>query len=147
MVINVGASAERLMDIPSSYEQAYLTSLLSDYQAEGERIRFSRDYLLDVMLYKLSDTDEAKILRNVFAPIRSFEKYEELKETLHAYIEHKGEIQKIANELFIHRNTVQYRLHKIKELTGKDPRDFRDLFELYASMKLHQFQQESQLDK
>ena len=45
-----------------------------------------------------------------------------LLETLTAYIRHSGEI-----------NAVHYRLDKIAELTGKNPRDYTDLFYLYCS--------------
>lgn len=55
-------------------------------------------------------------------------KYDSLKETellhtLKAYINIKGNINKVAKALFVHRNTVEYRLNNIQKLTGLDPRD------------------------
>jgi len=36
----------------------------------------------------------------------------------------------VARKLFLHRNTVHYRLNRIKESTGIDPRTFWGLMEL-----------------
>ena len=41
------------------------------------------------------------------------------------------------HKLFIHRNTLKYRLDKIQELTGKNPRSFQDLFYLYVLYVLY----------
>ena len=54
----------------------------------------------------------------------------ELIQTIQAYIEENGDINKIANKLKIHRNTLNYRLERITELTGKNPKNLLDLFEL-----------------
>ena len=37
---------------------------------------------------------------------------------------------------FIHRNTLSYRLDKIQDITGKDPRKVKDLLELYVALLL-----------
>ena len=44
-----------------------------------------------------------------------------------------GEINRTAEALFIHRNTLNYRLERIKELTGKDPKNYMDLLELFIA--------------
>ena len=55
----------------------------------------------------------------------------ELLNTLIVYIRQNGEIKETYKELHIHRNTLNYRLEKIKEITGKDPRNYKDLLELF----------------
>lgn len=42
-------------------------------------------------------------------------------ETLHAYLEGARSIEAAARALFVHANTVRYRLRRITELTGHDP--------------------------
>ncbi|MDO4535595.1 MAG: sugar diacid recognition domain-containing protein [Clostridium perfringens] len=54
----------------------------------------------------------------------------ELIETVQAYIEENGDINNVANKLKIHRNTLNYRLERITQLTGKNPKKLLDLFEL-----------------
>ena len=58
----------------------------------------------------------------------------ELIETMQTYIEENGDITKIANKLKIHRNTLNYRLDRIKQLTGKNPKNILELFELISGL-------------
>ncbi|GAB3557895.1 hypothetical protein GCM10027405_03520 [Arthrobacter alkaliphilus] len=46
-----------------------------------------------------------------------------LRETLAAYLRHSGNSREICDELFIHRNTLSYRLRKIEELLELDLSD------------------------
>ncbi len=41
-----------------------------------------------------------------------------------------------ANRLFIHKNTLQYKLDRIHKLCGYNPRKFRDANILYLALKL-----------
>ncbi|MBA1334998.1 MAG: hypothetical protein HPY66_0620 [Firmicutes bacterium] len=57
----------------------------------------------------------------------------ELMETLEAYFESSMNITDTAKRLDVHRNSVIYRLNKVKEVTGLDPLNFRDLVQLYLA--------------
>lgn len=62
-----------------------------------------------------------------------------LLETFLCYMEMNGEKQKVANEIYIHRNTLNYRLEKIEEITGLHFNDYLEFFQLllaYISYKL-----------
>lgn len=54
----------------------------------------------------------------------------DLLDTLRVYINNNCSVSDTSAELTIHRNTLQYRLKRIHDLTGKDPRNTLDLFEL-----------------
>ncbi|MDT8715145.1 helix-turn-helix domain-containing protein [Clostridium sp. 19966] len=58
----------------------------------------------------------------------------ELMETIQAYIEENGEITNVASRLNIHRNTLNYRLERIQQLTGKNPKNLFELFELLCGL-------------
>lgn len=65
---------------------------------------------------------------------------EELLETFLTYIKFNGERKKISEELHIHRNTLNYRLERIEEITGFSFRNYLDLFQLigkYIGFKLN----------
>ena len=57
-----------------------------------------------------------------------------LRETLEVLIEENGELNNVSSRLFIHRNTIRYRLNKIYKITNKNPRNYTDLFWLYSAM-------------
>lgn len=59
-----------------------------------------------------------------------------LLETLSVYFASGGNIRKTAEMMFLHKNTVIYRLGKIEAITGKSLKNEKDAFELQLSLKL-----------
>ena len=53
-----------------------------------------------------------------------------LMETLDAYLDSGGAIEACARKLFVHPNTVRYRLKRIADFTGRDPTVPRDSYVL-----------------
>lgn len=51
------------------------------------------------------------------------------------FIENDLNISKTSSSLFLHRNTLIYRLEKIKEILGLDLKTFKDSFVFYLSIK------------
>ena len=58
----------------------------------------------------------------------------ELLRTLAAYLEGGGVLEGCARALFVHPNTVRYRLRRIAEITGRVPADARDAFVLRVAL-------------
>ncbi|MEJ7650517.1 MAG: helix-turn-helix domain-containing protein [Nakamurella sp.] len=56
--------------------------------------------------------------------------------TLETYLAHSGALEPAARSLFVHPNTMRYRLRRIAELTGRDPWDARDQFALRVALVL-----------
>src|SRR5439155_501952 len=54
----------------------------------------------------------------------------ELTDTLDAYLDSGGAIEACARKLFVHPNTVRYRLKRIADFTGRDPTLPRDAYVL-----------------
>ena len=53
-----------------------------------------------------------------------------LADTLDAYLDCGGAVETCARKLFVHPNTVRYRLKRIAEVTGRDPTNPRDAYVL-----------------
>ena len=60
----------------------------------------------------------------------------DLVETLSAYFDASGSIEATARELFVHANTVRYRLRRVQEITGYSPTDARDAYALRLALSL-----------
>lgn len=58
----------------------------------------------------------------------------ELLRTLAAYLEGGGALEACARALFVHPNTVRYRLRRVSELTGRSPSDPRDALVLRTAL-------------
>jgi len=63
---------------------------------------------------------------------------EEQQEVLHALFSNQLNVSETARALFLHRNTLLYRLDKLKEKTGLDPREFSDAVFLRLAMLFRQ---------
>jgi hypothetical protein len=59
-----------------------------------------------------------------------------LVETLSSYLAHGGSIESTARALFVHPNTVRYRLRQVAEVTGLSPTVARDAFTLQIALVL-----------
>jgi sugar diacid utilization regulator len=59
----------------------------------------------------------------------------ELVATLQTYVDTRFNLTKSGGLLFVHPNTVVYRLRRIHELTGHDPHDVNDLLVLWLGLK------------
>ncbi|WP_339062857.1 sugar diacid recognition domain-containing protein [Tepidibacillus marianensis] len=91
-----------------------------------------------ILIRQISDVENHPFSQH-FRNIHRNDKKGELLQTLKTFIKENGEINRTADRLFIHRNTLHYRLDKIKEITGKDPKKLNDLIELYTSILLALF--------
>lgn len=60
----------------------------------------------------------------------------DLVDTLEAFFENNSSIEATARQLFVHANTVRYRLRRIHDLTGYSPTDARDSYALRLALTL-----------
>lgn len=66
------------------------------------------------------ESEEAVYYHTLLAPLQN-DKGEELLPTLQTYLlDADASVKKTAEQLFIHRNTVKYRLDRVRELLGRD---------------------------
>ena len=59
-----------------------------------------------------------------------------LLETVAAYLERSGSLEGAARELFVHPNTVRYRLRRVADVTGLTPTVPRDAWSLRLALAL-----------
>lgn len=132
--ISAGKIYRKLSDIHKSYEIAKRTFSFGQENYPDENV-----YMFDLLKYQMlfsQDNAGWKIneLRDCYNIIEQNDKNGELRKTLEIFIEENGELNKISNRLFIHRNTLNYRLNKVYKLTNLNPKNYIDLFWLYCSI-------------
>jgi len=113
-------------DVNSSVSLAYLQAKSAMHVMKGlfpdkTSIKYS-----DVKL--IADMTELKMENKKISHI--LDNNEILIETLQVYIENNLNVMETADILNIHRNTLNYRLSRIYEITGKDPKKILDLIDL-----------------
>ncbi|RKS68719.1 PucR-like helix-turn-helix protein [Actinomadura pelletieri DSM 43383] len=88
----------------------------------------------------LDGDDEARryLVDNVYNPMLAAGA--PLLDTLTTYLEQGSSLEATARLLFVHPNTVRYRLRRVSELTGLAPTDGRNAFTLRIALVLGRFQ-------
>ena len=64
-----------------------------------------------------------------------------LLETLTAYLAHGGSLEACARSLYVHANTVRYRLRRVAEVSGWTPSAPRERFVLQTALALGRLSQ------
>ncbi|WP_282059793.1 CdaR family transcriptional regulator [Bacillus pumilus] len=128
VLVGIGTVADDISQLSLSFEHARDSLKLGKALDPEESIYFFESYQLERLLITAGAVEENSSWVDFYKPLTQ---EAELAHTLRIYIEEGGDLQRIVDRLFIHRNTLRYRLDKIQALTGKDPRHVKQLMELY----------------
>jgi carbohydrate diacid regulator len=131
--IAIGQYHEGLSGLAKSYQEAANTLKAGVKLAPENQIFIYEDYYLPVFLMTALESGLTEGLPPYYLVLSHKDPKGELTETLKAIITTNGDMNGAAQNLYIHRNTLRYRLDKIAEITGKDPRKMTDLLHLYLS--------------
>lgn len=124
--------------IPSAYQEAVdalhagmqigRRSFIQAYQARG----------IADLLHRIPSEDLRKLYQETLQSM-AFPKKEEnrdLLHTLYVYLESNCQISETAKKLYVHRNTVIYRIDKCEQILGKDLKDPDTTFQLRFALRL-----------
>jgi DNA-binding PucR family transcriptional regulator len=120
--------------VQASYDRA-LRALRLGLTAEGSAALDTDERLADLVLH--ADSAALEDLRaRVLAPLADIGAgpREKLTETLRAWLLHHGRREQIAAELFVHPQTVRYRMQQLRELYGARLEDPRTVLELTVAL-------------
>ena len=84
----------------------------------------------------LSRENKIEFLRRIFQNC-SQEEIAEYVSLLEVFFACEGSLQKAAEQLYVHKNTMQYRLKRLAEVTGLDARKPSQAPSLYLAMLLY----------
>lgn len=82
---------------------------------------FYQDINIELFIHELSDGIKREYVEKIFRNVPSGER-EKYVEILKALFSCDGSLQQTAEKLYIHKNTLQYKLNKLHQLTGLNPR-------------------------
>ncbi|HEY3200152.1 MAG TPA: helix-turn-helix domain-containing protein, partial [Actinomycetes bacterium] len=79
-----------------------------------------------------------RLVEDIYSPLR--ESGSALLETLSTYLQQAASLEAAARMLFVHPNTVRYRLRRVTDVTGLVPTDARSAFVLQTALALGRLQ-------
>lgn len=125
-VVGIGTIVTGIKDLAHSFKEAQV-ALEVGKVFDTERTIVSYDNLgIARLIYQLPTTLCEMFLKEVFkrGSIDSLD--QETLFTIQRFFENNLNVSETSRKLFVHRNTLVYRLEKIKKLTGLDLRGFED---------------------
>lgn len=131
--IGWGLSVHSYKQIRRSFKEAQQAL---EYGSKDENLVFFSDIIIKSLLAKLDDRTKHQYFERVTGNLS-----DKLLETLDQFFKHNQNIGKCAKAMYLHRNSLVYRMKKIKELTGYDPQIFSDAVILQLAVWLYQLRQ------
>ena len=122
--VGIGTVVENIKDLARSFKEAQI-ALEVGKVFDTDKIIVSYENLgIARLIYHLPTTLCETFLREVFkkGSIESLD--HETLFTIQRFFENNLNVSETSRKLFVHRNTLVYRLEKIKKLTGLDLREF-----------------------
>lgn len=130
-------------EVPAAFLRAKGTLEIAWRWSDTGLVIASDDYRSEYALFQLPSQARTHFWQAVLGRLLSGkpEQRDLSLRTLQVYYQNDMNVQKTADELFIHRNTLNMRLNKIREYTGYAPQKFQDAFVLRMAMLLWELEE------
>lgn len=126
VLVGIGTTVEGIKDLARSFREAQV-ALEVGKVFDTEKTIVSYDNLgIARLIYQLPTTLCEMFLKEVFKRGSIDTLDQETLFTIQKFFENNLNVSETSRKLFVHRNTLVYRLEKIKKLTGLDLREFDD---------------------
>ncbi len=135
ITIGISNKIMHVGDIKMAYYQSLKLLQIPAIKASDGIYDFE-DYALELVFFGISPQISNNFIKNIFNNLTRKE-MDEISKLLEVYMNNNGSINQTSKVLFIHKNTLQYRLNKIKDKTGYNPRDLKQLYRLYTALTFY----------
>ncbi len=123
-VIGIGTIADHLRELANSYKEAQTAIEVGKVFDTEKSIMHYENLGIGRLIYQLPTTLCEIFLSEVFKKNSIDSLDQETLFTINKFFENNLNVSETSRKLFVHRNTLVYRLEKIKKLTGLDLRQF-----------------------
>ena len=137
---NIQSDVQRLLHLPMRFGVGMPADTSADYWRSHEEARRALDWIefshdgfvqhydqmdLGLVVSSIPRDDASRLVDHVFTGL-SDEEIDAFQMVFEAYTRHNGSIVHCADELYLHKNTLQNRLNKMAAKTGYNPRTLAD---------------------
>lgn len=138
MSVGIGRFHPDVKGVIRSYREA---KRALEIAKKYNHIIFYEQLGVEAFINEISEETKREIIERIFPFYKDSDEMSKIAETLEMFFHSNQSLDETSNKLFIHKNTLQYRLKRVKEQTGYDPRKFMDAILLYIALMFY-FDQE-----
>jgi sugar diacid utilization regulator len=133
LVAGVGRARESLTELAGSYREASM-ALAAARAGTSMPLALYGEVLVEELILR----ERAVAKRLAHTILEPLEAHPDLRATLVEYIQYGPSLPAVAKRLFLHPNTVAYRLARVRDLTGRDPKSPAGVAELFLALRAAQ---------
>ncbi len=122
LAIGIGRAADALIDLRDSYREARQALSMARRLADPNPLYFGELNVYRLLFLLEHHPELAAFRQEIIGTLVEYDRTQgtDLIETLTSYFAHKGNLSQTAEALFVHRNTLLYRMERIREISGLD---------------------------
>ncbi len=138
-IVGIGTTARHLRELADRYKEAQIAIDVGRVFDSEKNIISYENLGIGRIIYQLPTTLCEMFLNEVFKknPLETLD--EDTLETINKFFENNLNVSETSRKLYVHRNTLVYRLEKIKKLTGLDLREFDHAIVFKVAMMVKQY--------
>ena len=137
--IGIGTIVENIKDLAKSFKEAQMAIEVGKVFENEKEIVSYENLGIGRLIYQLPTTLCEMFLTEVFkhGSLETLDK--ETLQTIQIFFENNLNVSETSRKLFVHRNTLVYRLEKIKKITGLDLREFDDAITFKVALMVKRY--------
>ncbi len=137
--IGIGSIGSGIPELQESCRDALLTAHIATHMSPRPEVLSSEEVVLERIISKIPDRMYSRAASRAMEIIHEQKDEEEIRQMIIAWCQQGFSVSDTARALFIHKNTLLYRMERLQRLTGYDLRVFRDALTLYLMIGMQQF--------
>ena len=138
-IVGIGTTAKHLRELADRYKEAQIAIDVGRVFDSEKTIISYENLGIGRIIYQLPTTLCEMFLNEVFKknPLETLD--DDTLETINRFFENNLNVSETSRKLYVHRNTLVYRLEKIKKITGLDLREFDHAIVFKVAMMVKQY--------
>lgn len=137
--VSYGTIVQELKDVSKSYKEAMMAIDVGKIFYAEKRVNSYATLGIGRLIYQLP-TNLCKIfMEEIFGDTDPGSLDDEIVSTAYKFFENNLNVSETSRQLFIHRNTLVYRVEKLQKATGLDVRTFDDALTFKIAMMVYDY--------
>lgn len=129
-----GTIVGELKDLSRSYKEARMAMDVGRIFYAGKRVISYNELGIGRLIYQLPQSLCRMFIHEIFGTAEMAEFDQEILTTINTFFDNNLNVSETARQLFVHRNTLVYRIEKLQKSTGLDIRTFEDAMTLKIAL-------------
>lgn len=140
-IIAYGMTVDDLKDVSKSFKEAKMAQEVGKIFFQDRNVNSYNSLGIGRLIYQLPMPLCKLFISEIFRNVSLKDFDEETIETINKFFENSLNVSETSRQLFIHRNTLVYRLDKIQKNTGLDLRVFDDAITFKIALMVSSYMQ------